>query len=45
MLYGEACINAGWYYLTPGTGAVTYKFQYLSDGNKWGYYGEPLMEE
>lgn len=41
MLYGEQYINNSWYLFNKTTGAVTYDFQLISDGNggkKWVYY-------
>lgn len=38
MLYGEQCIDGGWYYLTPVTGAVDYEWAYIPTSNKWVYY-------
>ena len=45
MRYGEQCIDGGWYYLTPGSGAVDYEWALIPDGaggSKWVYYG-PYM--
>ena len=38
MQYGERAIDGGWYYLTPGTGAVDYEWAWLPGSNKWVYY-------
>lgn len=40
MQYGERLIDGGWYYLTPGTGAVDYEWAWLPNSNKWVYYDE-----
>ena len=46
MLYGQQCIDGGWYHLDPASGAVTYGFVFLKDSTspagKWVYYG-PVM--
>jgi beta-N-acetylglucosaminidase len=42
MQYGERAIDGGWYYLTPGTGAVDYEWALIpkaGGGVKWVYYG------
>ena len=45
MRYGEQFVDGGWYYLTPGNGAVDYEWALIPDGlggSKWVYYG-PYM--
>jgi beta-N-acetylglucosaminidase/glucan-binding YG repeat protein len=38
MLHGQHCLDGGWVYLDPVTGAAAEGFVYLPDDNKWVYY-------
>ena len=47
MCYGEKPVGDSWYYLAPGSGAVSYGFVLLRDkgvqgGSKWVYYGDVM---
>ena len=47
MRYGEQNVGGSWYYLAPGSGAVSYGFVLLQDkgvqgGRKWVYYGDVM---